>query len=260
MRASTTWRRCRPGRCTARRRRGCGRRRPSIVAELDRSTGGSATSSSRALQDALPATAPVGAAAVAQRQEVAATLDGPLDGRARDLVDRHDARGQLAEVDGAPRGAAPTGWRAVGCPSGGPANPRAGPLVDQPPRAAGNRRRGVDDGRGDGGQWRAVAVLIVGGLARRHSRVSSASPSYTYGARGGSPVIVSSGDGGWIHLGPHVAEMLAAQGFFVVGFDVKGYLDSFTSGHRTAAPRGRAGRLPGAARLRGRWRQRRSRF
>ena len=27
-----------------------------------------------------------------------------------------------------------------------------------------------------------------------------------YGTRGGPPVIVSSGDGGWIHLGPHVAE------------------------------------------------------
>jgi hypothetical protein len=32
-----------------------------------------------------------------------------------------------------------------------------------------------------------------------------------YGERGGLPVIVSSGDGGWIHLGPHVAEMLAAR-------------------------------------------------
>lgn len=51
-----------------------------------------------------------------------------------------------------------------------------------------------------------------------------------YGSRGGSPVIVSSGDGGWIHLGPHVAEVLAVNGFFVVGFDVKAYLESFTSG------------------------------
>jgi hypothetical protein len=45
-----------------------------------------------------------------------------------------------------------------------------------------------------------------------------------YGTRGGSPVIVSNGDGGWIHLAPHVAEMLAARGFFVVGFDVRTYL------------------------------------
>lgn len=54
-----------------------------------------------------------------------------------------------------------------------------------------------------------------------------------YGARGGAPIIVSSGDGGWIHLGPHVAEVLAAKGFFVVGFDVRAYLSSFTSGKGT---------------------------
>ena len=50
-----------------------------------------------------------------------------------------------------------------------------------------------------------------------------------YGTRGGTPVIVSSGDGGWIHLGPHVADILAARGFFVIGFDVKAYLESFTT-------------------------------
>lgn len=57
-----------------------------------------------------------------------------------------------------------------------------------------------------------------------------------YGTRGAPPVIVSSGDGGWIHLGPHVAEALAARGFFVVGFDVKAYLESFTSGKSTLRP------------------------
>ena len=36
-----------------------------------------------------------------------------------------------------------------------------------------------------------------------------------------------------MHLGPHVAEVLAAKGFFVVGFDVKAYLESFTSGKTT---------------------------
>jgi len=49
-----------------------------------------------------------------------------------------------------------------------------------------------------------------------------------YGPRDGTPVIVSSGDGGWVHLGPHVAELLAARGFFVVGFDARAYLTSFT--------------------------------
>ena len=57
-----------------------------------------------------------------------------------------------------------------------------------------------------------------------------------YGTRGGPPVIVSSGDGGWIHLAPHVAEVLAAKGFFVVGFDVKAYLERFTSGKTTLRP------------------------
>jgi len=52
---------------------------------------------------------------------------------------------------------------------------------------------------------------------------------HTYGPRGGTPVLVSSGDGGWIHLGPHIAEMLAAHGFYVVGFDVKSYLSGFTA-------------------------------
>lgn len=57
---------------------------------------------------------------------------------------------------------------------------------------------------------------------------------HLYGARGSNdPVIVTSGDGGWIHLGPHVAEALSARGFFVVGFDAKGYLESFTSGAST---------------------------
>ncbi|MEZ5420397.1 MAG: AcvB/VirJ family lysyl-phosphatidylglycerol hydrolase [Vicinamibacterales bacterium] len=59
---------------------------------------------------------------------------------------------------------------------------------------------------------------------------------HLYGRRGGPPVVVSSGDGGWIHLGPHVAEALAARGYFVVGFDVKAYLESFTHGSATLRP------------------------
>jgi len=53
---------------------------------------------------------------------------------------------------------------------------------------------------------------------------------HLYGKRGDPPVIVSSGDGGWVHLGPQVAEFLSKKGFFVVGFDTKEYLESFTSG------------------------------
>jgi len=54
-----------------------------------------------------------------------------------------------------------------------------------------------------------------------------------YGTRGALPVVVTSGDGGWIHLAPHVAKTLAAKGYFVVGFDAKAYLSSFTEGTKT---------------------------
>jgi virulence protein VirJ len=56
---------------------------------------------------------------------------------------------------------------------------------------------------------------------------------HLYGSSAGYPVIVSSGDGGWVHLAPYVADYLAANGYYVVGFDVKTYLSSFTSGVST---------------------------
>jgi alpha-beta hydrolase superfamily lysophospholipase len=59
---------------------------------------------------------------------------------------------------------------------------------------------------------------------------------HIYGRRGQQPIIVTSGDGGWMHLGPHVAEVLAAKGFFVVGFDAKAYLESFTAGNVALRP------------------------
>jgi pimeloyl-ACP methyl ester carboxylesterase len=57
-----------------------------------------------------------------------------------------------------------------------------------------------------------------------------------FGPKTGPPVVVSSGDGGWTHLGPDVAAFLETQGYFVVGFDCKRYLSSFTSGSKTLAP------------------------
>jgi dienelactone hydrolase len=57
-----------------------------------------------------------------------------------------------------------------------------------------------------------------------------------YGTRGARPVLVSSGDGGWIHLGPEVARFLAGQGYFVVGFNAKAYLSDFTSKDATLRP------------------------
>jgi hypothetical protein len=57
-----------------------------------------------------------------------------------------------------------------------------------------------------------------------------------YGRRPGRPVVVASGDGGWIHLAPHVAEVLAKAGCFVVGIDSREYLSAFTAGGHGADP------------------------
>ncbi len=64
---------------------------------------------------------------------------------------------------------------------------------------------------------------------------------HNYGTRGSMAVIVSSGDGGWIHLGPQVAEFLSSKGYFVVGFDAKTYLESFTTGKSTLRPQDEPG-------------------
>jgi alpha-beta hydrolase superfamily lysophospholipase len=56
---------------------------------------------------------------------------------------------------------------------------------------------------------------------------------HVYGTRGGPVAMVASGDGGWVHLGPYVAEFLAGKGYFVVGVDSKAYLSSFTRGDKT---------------------------
>ena len=91
----------------------------------------------------------------------------------------------------------------------------------------------------------AVAALLIGAVAPAFSsaQVSHRLPIRgheqvlrLYGPPNGAPIIVSSGDGGWIHLGPHVAEMLAARGFFVVGFDVRAYLASFTGEAQVLRP------------------------
>ena len=96
-------------------------------------------------------------------------------------------------------------------------------------------------------RWSTLLVLIVVGclglanagwpqarqtlVIRGHEQTL-----YVYGTPGGDPIIVSSGDGGWIHLGPHVADFLSAHGFFVVGFDVRAYLEGFTLGRSTLRP------------------------
>ena len=60
---------------------------------------------------------------------------------------------------------------------------------------------------------------------------------HLYGERGhGRPIVVSSGDGGWVHLAPQVSAFLASRGHFVVGFDAKAYLEGFTTGSARLGP------------------------
>jgi pimeloyl-ACP methyl ester carboxylesterase len=56
------------------------------------------------------------------------------------------------------------------------------------------------------------------------------------GPTSGQPVVISSGDGGWIHLAPQVASFLRQRGFFVVGFDVRAYLSAFTTNSGVLSP------------------------
>jgi len=83
-----------------------------------------------------------------------------------------------------------------------------------------------------------LAVHVAGGEAATESNATiqlhgHAQRLVVSGVPTGQPVIVSSGDGGWIHLAPHVAEVLAAKGFHVVGFDTRAYLETFTSRNAT---------------------------
>ena len=88
---------------------------------------------------------------------------------------------------------------------------------------------------------RSAAILTLGivcqpafsggAVARSTARIDIRGRQQTlqvYGTPAPNIAIVSSGDGGWIHLAPHVAATLAARGWYVVGFDAKAYLSSFT--------------------------------
>jgi fermentation-respiration switch protein FrsA (DUF1100 family) len=82
----------------------------------------------------------------------------------------------------------------------------------------------------------AVALLYHttaagGATARSTARLDIRGREQTlqvYGMPAPDIAIVSSGDGGWVHLAPHVADVLAAHGWYVIGFDAKAYLSSFT--------------------------------
>ncbi len=83
----------------------------------------------------------------------------------------------------------------------------------------------------------SVPVLNVAAAGPRSERWSLRGQTLTlhlYGERGGAnPVIVASGDGGWVHLGPQVAQILSEKGLFIIGLDSKEYLSAFTDGAKT---------------------------
>jgi hypothetical protein len=66
--------------------------------------------------------------------------------------------------------------------------------------------------------WSQDALSIRGKLQKLH----------LYGTRGNTPIILSSGDLGWAGLVVHVAEFLESRGYYVIGFNTKFYLSSFT--------------------------------
>ncbi len=59
---------------------------------------------------------------------------------------------------------------------------------------------------------------------------------HLYGEKAGHPVVLSSGDLGWTGLVVHVAELLASHGYYVVGFNSRFYLSSFTSKSSSLRP------------------------
>jgi len=77
------------------------------------------------------------------------------------------------------------------------------------------------------------SVLARASVTRSIARLDIRGRAQTlqiYGMPSPDIALLSSGDGGWVHLAPHVAEVLAARGWYVVGFDAKSYLEGFTGG------------------------------
>jgi hypothetical protein len=73
----------------------------------------------------------------------------------------------------------------------------------------------------------------AGGPRRRRLPFGARRRAFTPAAGEAARSDVASGDGGSVHLGPDVAEFLSSQGHFVVRFDSKGHLSSFTRGGTT---------------------------
>ena len=84
------------------------------------------------------------------------------------------------------------------------------------------------------------SVLARASVTRSIARLDIRGRAQTlqiYGMPSPDIALLSSGDGGWVHLAPHVAEALAARGWYVVGFDAKSYLEGFTAGGKALSER-----------------------
>jgi hypothetical protein len=57
-----------------------------------------------------------------------------------------------------------------------------------------------------------------------------------YGKQGNPAIILSSGDLGWAGLVTHVAEFYSMSGYYVIGFNSRAYLSSFTTRSGTLMP------------------------
>jgi len=84
----------------------------------------------------------------------------------------------------------------------------------------------------------ASMLLLIGSASAQDTIVIRGRPQQLHlsGQRGGAPIILSSGDLGWAGLVTHVADFLGSQGYYVIGFNTKSYLVSFTSRSSTLAP------------------------
>ncbi len=84
----------------------------------------------------------------------------------------------------------------------------------------------------------ALLLLLIGSASAQDTIVIRGRPQQLHlsGQRGGAPIILSSGDLGWAGLVTHVADFLASQGYYVIGFNTKSYLASFTGKNSTLAP------------------------
>ncbi len=89
--------------------------------------------------------------------------------------------------------------------------------------------------------WIFLAAIALSAFASAETRETidlrgRSQTLHMYGRPGDPAVLLSSGDLGWAGLVTHVAEFLSSRGYYVVGFNSKAYLSSFTTRESTLRP------------------------